>query len=172
VRTGVTVVGSLNLDLSVRVAEFARAGETVPGTDLQESAGGKGANQAVAAARLGTPTRLIGAVGDDGAADIVLKSAVVSGVDISGVRRVQAPTGRALIELDSDGENRITIIAGANATIPADSFRAQTFHDSAVVSLVFEIPIASSLLPRNPPARPAPLWSSILPRSASFPRNS
>ncbi|CAB4699393.1 MAG: ribokinase [Actinobacteria bacterium] len=136
----VVVIGSLNLDLGVKVARFPVPGETVAGTELVESPGGKGANQAAAAARLGARVRLIGAVGDDGAGTTLLGAASAAGVDPSGVLRVPEPTGRALIETDPDGENRIVVVAGANATVSPEHARAALDpHDVVVLSL--EIPL-------------------------------
>src|SRR4051812_45462631 len=108
-----TVVGSINLDLVARVEELPRAGETVPGSDFGRFPGGKGANQAVAAARLGARVRLVGAVGADALAGEALAGLEAAGVQLD-VRRT-GTTGIALILVDRRGENQIVVVPGANA---------------------------------------------------------
>jgi ribokinase len=110
-----TVVGSINLDLVVRVDRLPRAGETVTGGDLVRVPGGKGANQAVAASRLGARVRLIGAVGNDPFADEALSTLAGSDVELD-VARVGV-TGVALIVVDAAGENQIVVTPGANAEL-------------------------------------------------------
>lgn len=109
------VFGSLNADLVVEVERQPRPGETLSGGDLAVIAGGKGANQAVAAARLGADVRMIGAVGDDAFSGILLDSLTEASVDHSRVRRSDRPTGAALITVAQSGENSIVISPGANA---------------------------------------------------------
>src|SRR5262249_32374002 len=99
-----TVVGSINLDLVARVAALPRAGETLFGTDVERVPGGKGANQAVAAAKLGANVRMVGAVGDDPLADEALAGLIAAGVELD-VQRV-GTTGIALIFVADDGENQ------------------------------------------------------------------
>ncbi len=116
----VVVVGSINLDLVVRTARLPGPGETVGGHDYAEHPGGKGLNQAVAAARAGARTALVGAVGDDAAGHRLLDVAAGSGVDTSLVHvRRDSPTGRALITVSDDAENSIVVVPGANATATA-----------------------------------------------------
>ena len=112
-----TVVGSLNVDVVVRVPALPRPGETLLGTSVARLPGGKGANQAAALAALGVPAAMVGAVGHD--ADGALCLASLPGVDVSGVRRVAAPTGLALIQVDDAGENTIVVVPGANALTEA-----------------------------------------------------
>lgn len=112
-----TVVGSLNVDVVVRVPALPRPGETLLGSSVARLPGGKGANQAAALAALGVPVALVGAVGDD--ADGALCFSSLDGVDVSGVRRVAAPTGLALIEVDDAGENTIVVVPGANGLAEA-----------------------------------------------------
>jgi ribokinase len=110
-----TVVGSINLDLVARVERLPRAGETVPGTAFDRIPGGKGANQAVAAARLGARVRMVGAVGTDPLADEALTGLLDAGVDLH-LERVDT-TGIALILVDASGENQIVVVPGANAHV-------------------------------------------------------
>src|SRR3954464_7317304 len=114
-----TVVGSINLDLVARVALLPRPGETVPGTSFERFPGGKGANQAVAAAKLGATVRMIGAVGKDALADEALAGLVTAGVSLD-VERV-GTTGIALILVADDGENQIVVVPGANAGVRPQS---------------------------------------------------
>lgn len=114
-----TVVGSINLDLVARVARLPREGETLTGTDLQRFSGGKGANQAVAAARLGARVKMIGAVGADAFADDALAGLRHAGVDLH--LQSEDVTGVALILVTDEGENQIVVIPGANAHIRPQS---------------------------------------------------
>ncbi|MFL5917183.1 MAG: ribokinase [Gaiellaceae bacterium] len=111
-----TVVGSINLDLVAKVERLPRPGETVSGGTLDRIPGGKGANQAVAAARLGAEVRMVGAVGRDANADEALAGLRDAGVDLA-VRELEAPTGIALILVGDDGENQIVVVPGANADV-------------------------------------------------------
>jgi ribokinase len=120
----VVVVGSINADLVVRVDRRPGAGETVMGGELAVHPGGKGANQAVAAARLGARVLMIGAVGHDGYGELLLDSLGASDVDAAGVARVDLPTGVALIVVDRAGENSIVVAPGANATVSPDVIAA------------------------------------------------
>src|SRR4051794_28624734 len=110
-----TVVGSINLDLVARVERLPRAGETVVGHDFARVPGGKGANQAVAAARLGAHVRMVGAVGDDPLADETLAGLEKAGVDLELART--GTTGIALILVDAAGENQIVVVPGANTNV-------------------------------------------------------
>ncbi|MBB5118687.1 ribokinase [Streptomyces eurocidicus] len=139
----VLVVGSANADLTVRVDRRPVAGETVLGTDLVESAGGKGANQAAAAARLGARTALLAKVGDDAFGELLLDGQRAAGTDVRHVRVEKgARTGTAMIVVGPDGDNTIVVSPGANARLsPADVAEArEAVAASAVVSLQLEIP--------------------------------
>jgi ribokinase len=114
-----TVVGSINLDLVARVEALPRAGETVFGGEFARVPGGKGANQAVAAAKLGAQVRLVGAVGDDVFAEEALTGLVDAGVRLELTHT--GTTGVALILVDDDGENQIVVVSGANAHVPPTS---------------------------------------------------
>ena len=111
-----TVVGSINLDLVARVERLPRPGETLSGATLERIPGGKGANQAVAAARLGAAVRMVGSVGADANADEALAGLHAAGVELD-VREVDAPTGIAIILVADDGENVIVVVPGANARV-------------------------------------------------------
>ena len=114
----VVVVGSVNTDLVVTVERLPAPGETVTGGRFERHGGGKGANQAVAAARAGARVRFVGAVGRDDLGDEALRLLEEEGVDVSGVARVpDAPSGVAAIVVDARGENQIAVASGANARL-------------------------------------------------------
>jgi ribokinase len=134
------VVGSLNADLVVYTDRLPGPGETLRGSSFVISPGGKSANQAVAAARLGARVSLVGAVGADGNGDLLIKSVSDSGVDVSGVRRSEAdPTGVALITVDASAENSIVIVPGANGTLTSDDVNGASFDEVGVVCLCLEV---------------------------------
>ncbi|MER5875689.1 ribokinase [Streptomyces sp. NPDC001910] len=137
------VVGSANADLVVRVERRPAAGETVLGSDLVVHPGGKGANQAVAAARLGARTALLARVGDDGHGRLLLDAQRAAGVDTVGVIVGGAPTGVALITVDPSGDNSIVVSPGANGRLAPEDVRAagSLFQASRVVSAQLEIPL-------------------------------
>jgi ribokinase len=114
-----TVVGSVNLDLVARVERLPRAGETLVGDDFFRVPGGKGANQAVAAARIGARVRMVGAVGEDPLADEALVGLRDAGVELDLART--GTTGIALILVDDAGENQIVVVPGANAHVRPSS---------------------------------------------------
>jgi ribokinase len=114
-----TVIGSINLDLVARVERLPRPGETLTGTDFERFPGGKGANQAVAAAKLGARVKMIGAVGADAFADDALAGLRHAGVELH--LQSEDVTGTALILVAEDGENQIVVIPGANAHVRAQS---------------------------------------------------
>jgi ribokinase len=109
-----TVVGSINLDLVARTERLPRPGETVTGATFSEIPGGKGANQALAAARLGATVALIACVGDDEFATLALAELRAAGVGLDGLKTVSTTTGVALITVDGAGENTIAVAPGAN----------------------------------------------------------
>jgi ribokinase len=113
----ITVVGSANIDLVARCERLPRPGETVTDAVFERIPGGKGANQAVAAARLGAQVRFVGRIGRD---DLVLRSLEREGIDTSGVVRDDGESGTALILVDDDGENVIVVAPGANRRLSAD----------------------------------------------------
>jgi ribokinase len=163
----VIVVGSVNADLVVRAERLPTAGETVMGGRFSRHGGGKGANQAVAAARLGARVALVGAVGDDDLGVEALALLEREGIDVSAVARVGGPTGVALIAVDAAGENQIAVASGANAELdPAAVERAVRAAGPGVVLVGHEVPPAATLagaraaagpVVLNPaPARPVP----------------
>ncbi|MFG2099701.1 ribokinase [Micromonospora echinaurantiaca] len=113
----VVVVGSTNLDLVVTAPQLPRPGETVLGENFRTVPGGKGANQAVAAARAGAACGFVGAVGDDEFGAQLRASLVAAGVDVRGLRTVPGPSGVALIAVDRDAENFIVVASGANGEL-------------------------------------------------------
>ncbi len=135
----VCVVGSANLDLVASAARLPAAGETVLGSGFAEHVGGKGVNQAIAAARAGASTAFIGAVGRDAAGDRLRHELVSAGVDVEALALADAPTGRALIVVDDDGENLIVVVPGANATVVVDRL-----PQARVVLVQLEIPVPAA----------------------------
>lgn len=122
----ITVVGSINLDLVATAPSLPAAGETVTGATLARHPGGKGANQALAAEKLGAEVDLIGRVGNDAMADEALALMEEFGVDLSKVEvDVAAPTGVALIAVDPSGENQIVVAAGANHLVTPEQLPAR-----------------------------------------------
>lgn len=121
----VVVLGSLNVDLVTTVTRHPRPGETVLGEGLERLAGGKGANQAMAAAAAGARVVMVGAVGDDDGGRAYAARLRAAGVQTAQLRQVgDAPTGTALIAVDPAGENTIVVVPGANATLSADGVEA------------------------------------------------
>ena len=114
------MVGSVNVDLVARVDHLPAAGETVGDATFDRHAGGKGGNQAVAAARLGAPVAFVGAIGDDPLAEEARAALSSEGIDLAGLSVVAGPTGVALILVDRSGENAIAVAPGANAALTAD----------------------------------------------------
>lgn len=141
---GVAVVGSLNVDFVVPAPRLPRPGETVLGGDHLRNPGGKGANQAVAAARMGRQVSMIGCVGDDDLGQELLSALHADGIDTSGIAGTSdAPTGIALIAVDRDGENAIVVSPGANGRLtPGQVERSRpTLEAAAVTLLQLEVPL-------------------------------
>jgi len=142
-RKPLVVVGSLNADLYVEITALPRPGETISGCNAAMRPGGKGANQAAAAARAGVRPVFVGAVGSDSVGGDVLTDLEARGVDVSHVLRASEPTGVALITVSPDGENSIVVAAGANASLdPAATAAtvAQLAGADAVLLAQLEIP--------------------------------
>jgi len=137
----ITVFGSINIDLVVPVERLPRSGETVLGPGYTLVPGGKGANQALAAARAGSAVRMFGRVGRDGFADVALADLRAGGVDLAGVSADTRPTGCALIPVDRDGHNLIVVASGANAAAAADQVPDGVLGRDAVVVLQMEVPL-------------------------------
>jgi len=142
----ITVVGSANLDLVVDVAHVPLVGETVLGGDLRRIAGGKGANQAVAAARLGRNVAMVGRVGDDEGGEILRRALDTDGIDTSSLTTtLDTPNGVALISVDADGDNAIVVSPGANARLDASDIAdaGDLVTKAAVLLLQLETPVAA-----------------------------
>ncbi|MBL8580943.1 MAG: ribokinase [Rhizobiaceae bacterium] len=139
----VTIIGSINLDLIAVVDRLPAPGETVSGDDLQSAPGGKGANQALAAARAGAAARMVGAVGRDAYAAPALSLLKEGGVDLTDVDESDRATGVALILVDAQGENVIAVTAGANAALAPERVQSLAIAPGEHVLLQFEIPLAS-----------------------------
>lgn len=140
----ILVVGSINMDLAVRVARMPDPGETVLGNSFQTSGGGKGANQAVAVARLGGRCRLVGRVGGDAFGRELLAGLRGEGIDCEHVQVVaDQPTGVAMIVVNAQGENSIVVASGANhALTPDDVYDSEpAFQGVAVALLQLELPL-------------------------------
>ncbi len=142
----IVVVGSLNMDLVVEVPTIPQPGETVLGKNFNTFPGGKGANQAVAAARLGAQVSLIGRVGRDAFGEQLLAAAQVEGIDVSHVGRDEAAaTGVAMISVDEAGQNSIAVASGANFRLGADHVRQAwaALNDVDLLVMPLETPPAS-----------------------------
>jgi ribokinase len=142
----VIVVGSVNGDYVVRVARLPHPGETVTGGRLATSPGGKGANQAHAAARLGAAVAFIGAVGKDKTGDDERAAMQAGGIDTSGLAECGVPSGMAMILVGSGGENMIAVASGANELVTADTVTSRldgTLDPADVVLACLEVPLAA-----------------------------
>lgn len=136
--------GSLNADLIFRLPEIPRSGQTLLADDLAVQAGGKGANQAVAASRDGAMVAMVGAVGGDALAEVALSGLREAGADIAGVRTVTAATGCASIWIDAAGRNRIVVALGANAHARADQVAEADLARATSLLLQMEVPPAET----------------------------
>ena len=141
----VVVLGSLNVDLVTRVERHPRPGETLVGEGLERFAGGKGANQAVAARRAGADVVMVGAVGEDAGGSAYLARLAGLGIDTGAVAVVGGEvTGHAIITVDAAGENAIVVVPGANAAVSADHLAALAEMAPGDVLLVsMEVPAAA-----------------------------
>lgn len=142
----IVVVGSLNMDLVMRTPRVPVGGETLHGHEFSTLPGGKGANQAVACARLGGRVRMIGQVGCDGFGTTLRDGLAADGIDVGGVRQSTAVgTGVAMILVEDIGQNRIVLAAGANGALTAADIDAQaaTIEGAAMLVLQLEVPMAA-----------------------------
>lgn len=170
----VTVVGSLNLDLIVNVQALPGRGETVVGSSVRLLPGGKGANQAAAAAALSPSVAMIGRVGDDSSGTALVDDLLARGVDVSGIARSKEPTGTATVAVEAEsGENLIVVAPGANAALAAADVTVDAVATASVVLVQLEIPLdtvaaavahARGLVVLNP-APSAPLPAEVLTRA-------
>ncbi|WP_105404182.1 ribokinase [Neorhizobium sp. T7_12] len=138
----ITVLGSINMDLIATTERLPQPGETVAGSSFATAAGGKGANQALAARRAGSAVHMVGAVGEDGFATPALALLDDAKVDLSAVARVTDPTGTALILVGGTGENMIAVVAGANGTVSTAQAEAavEAMKTGDILMLQLEIP--------------------------------
>ncbi|MBP1851314.1 ribokinase [Rhizobium halophytocola] len=138
----ITVLGSINMDLIATTARLPAPGETVAGSNFSTAAGGKGANQALAATRAGASVRMAGAVGDDTFAEPALALLAEAGTDLSATAHLPGPTGTALILVGGDGENMIAVVPGANGKVGASAAIAavEAMQAGDILMLQLEIP--------------------------------
>lgn len=141
----IVVVGSLNADLVVGVDRFPRPGETLTGRDFAFFPGGKGGNQACAAARLGGRVEMIGGVGEDGYGVLLTEALRSSGVDVTRIRRHPRSTGVALITVDGQGQNEIVVVPGANGLLTPEDvvLQRESFVGAAVLLVQLEVPLVA-----------------------------
>jgi len=183
-RKPVVVVGSINMDLVARTPRIALAGETLTGTGFETTPGGKGANQAVAVARLGYPVEMVGMVGEDVFGQALLDNLANAGVDTGAVARVSGPSGVAQIQVAADGQNSIIVVPGANGRVePAYIYQHEKLIRSAgMVLCQLELPIetvagtlelcaAANVPVMLDPAPAATLPESVWPRVTWFTPN-
>ena len=140
----VVVVGSINMDMVVRAPRHPSPGETILGSLFRTFPGGKGANQAVAAARLGGHVKLVGRVGNDSFGGTLLNALKADGVDTTYVKQTEnVSTGVALITVSDEGQNNIVVVPGANALLTAEDIRAAeaVFRGAEAVVVQLEIPM-------------------------------
>ncbi len=160
----ILVFGSLNVDLVVRVKSLPRPGETVLGPSYDVVAGGKGANQALAAARAGAKTAMVGAVGSDDFATTALAELSAAGVDLTGVARRGPRTGAAFITVDRQGENEIVVASGANLKTRQTQVAEAALGPGTLVVLQMEVPPAENwALARRARARGARVMLNVAP---------
>ena len=141
----ILVIGSLNADLVVRTPRFPQPGETISGEDLQIIPGGKGANQAVAAARLGANVSMLGRVGKDNFGDFLLDNLKSNHVDSKLVQRDDSSTGTAIIIVDANGQNSIVLSPGSNGKVNSSDVEHASFLNFSLLLLQLEIPIPTVL---------------------------
>ncbi len=142
----VCVVGSVNMDHVFTVASLPRPGETVMASSVRLHPGGKGGNQAIAAARAGAGVQLVAALGDDPIADQLRTHLSDNGVGLDGLCAVPGPSGSAVIAVDAAGENTIVVAPGANARLTVQSGPARAvISDSDVLLMQLEIPVTTAI---------------------------
>jgi len=168
----IAVVGSINMDLVVRCQRLPRPGETIMGLDAREVSGGKGANQAVAAARLGAHVSMVGRVGSDGFGETLRNCLQAEGIHTAHVARTaDCSSGLAIVAVETSGENAITVVPGANGRLSPEDVRAaaDVIEAADVLLLQLEVPtetvIAASGIARSAGTRvildPAPAPTDV-----------
>jgi len=143
--SNVLVIGSLNADLVVKSPRFPQPGETISGDDLQIIPGGKGANQAVATARQGVKTTMVGRVGSDSFGPFLVDNLKSNDVDTSQVLKTDSATGTAIIVVDANGQNSIVLSPGANGMVTPADVDSASFSNSGLLLLQLEIPTPTVL---------------------------
>ena len=139
----ITVFGSLNVDYVFQVAQLPAPGETVLAENMEVLPGGKGGNQALAAAKAGAKVHMVGAVGKDGLGDIAMAGLIAEGVDTSAVTQNLKPTGTAAINVDSLGENAITVSSGANLEATGKSLDVRQLNSQTILLLQMEVSMSA-----------------------------
>jgi ribokinase len=139
----IVVVGSITMDMVTRTPQIPKIGQTVIGTGFETTPGGKGANQAVAAARLGYPVHIVGKVGEDAYGPALLKNLATAGVDTSSVETTAGPSGLAPIFLSEAGENSIVVVPGANGKVDCATVdrHAALIRSAGMVLCQLELPL-------------------------------
>lgn len=145
----IIVIGSLNADLVVRAPRFPAPGETISGEDLSIIPGGKGANQAVAAARQGASVAMVGRVGNDSFGPTLLQNLKENNVDTSRVQVSDSATGTATIIVDSSGQNSIVLSPGANGKVTPGDIESVSFQNAELLLLQLEIPLEAVIRAAN-----------------------
>jgi ribokinase len=144
--TRVCVVGSVNMDTVLTVDSLPRPGQTVLATSTRSAPGGKGGNQAIAAARAGAQVQFVGAVGDDDPGARLREHLRENQVGVDGLASLPGPSGSAVIMVDAAGENEIVVAPAANAALKTDGQKAQAIiADCQVLLLQLEIPVATAV---------------------------
>jgi ribokinase len=136
----ITVFGSINVDLTFRLPHLPCIGETVLTPSFSAAVGGKGANQAIAAARDGAPTGFVGCVGADSYGETARKALAELGIDVTGLLTVPGPTGVAAVWIDAEGRNQIAVASGANGALRANALLRQPLAPEAYLVLQMETP--------------------------------
>ena len=142
----IVVIGSLNMDVVIQTPRMPEKGETISGAGVSYIPGGKGANQAFSAAKLGGRVSMIGAVGQDSAGDALIRNLEKVGVDVSGIECCpDVPTGQAFITVDQNGDNSIVLVAGANQAVTKELVdrHENLIREADLVLLQLEIPLES-----------------------------
>ena len=139
----ITVFGSLNVDYVFQVAQLPAPGETVLATNMEVLPGGKGGNQALAAAKAGAKVHMVGAIGKDGLGAIAIAGLMAAGVNTSAVTQSLKPTGTAAINVDAAGENAITVSAGANLEATGESLDASQLNPQTTLLLQMEVSMSA-----------------------------
>ena len=161
----IVVVGSINMDLVTNVQAFPRPGETIHSLGVSYQPGGKGANQAVAAARSGAAVQMVGAVGTDGFAQTLIDNLAASGVDTAGILRKEGHSGLAVITVNESGENQIVLAGGSNKAFRFEEIENRIAWDEAfAILLQNEIDLAATeAVMREAKRRGVPVWFNPAP---------